>query len=603
MAADHSNSQVLPRLALRVGFVGKRNLHASAGAALKGRVSEVLELIEQRVAELLAEPEFQGIYRQTATGEAKSAAAHLILISSLAKGADLIASEAALERGWKLHVVLPFGADLFRKANSGDAAFQQNFDTFLGNAESRFVMDLPQFEPGQEEKAKNEAYGAAGTLIVAYSDVMLAIWDGIDTGLKGGTSDSIQKAAIAKVPVVQIATDGKSIPRLIHPEDREKGYLRELILRVLKMPEDEAGAGKIMGNPRERFLRYAEERPPGWNPAFAYRWARRVLLFGSKKRPALNTERWPGAPEPGWKLVQDYFQPPESRADGLAVSFAGWTRGTFTLNCILSAIAVSATVAPRLWNGVEILNRLEIAGAIASLLAILLYAHASWREVHPRWIEYRVLAELLYSRALLMGIGASPRLPSGIQAGYGEFSGWVKWYVDAMVRDAGLFPLTLDKGYLATYRKLLMTRQRDQARGYHARSHRDNEFIAGRIGHIGVVLFGIAIASCLFELTKFAGMGDSLRFETWKTSVTSLAVLATIWGAALAVFAFQAEFSKLAQVSGILKGQLERLMSDADMIESGAELRTCASNTAEVMMQEHEDWYLFYSLKELERPV
>src|SRR5208282_2939237 len=112
MAADHSNSQVLPRLALRVGFAGKRNLDAAAAAALKGHVSQVLELIEQRVAELLAEPEFQGIYRQTAAGEAKSAPPHLILISSLAKGADLIASEAALDRGWKLHVVLPFNADL-----------------------------------------------------------------------------------------------------------------------------------------------------------------------------------------------------------------------------------------------------------------------------------------------------------------------------------------------------------------------------------------------------------------------------------------------------------------------------------------------------------
>ena len=85
--------------------------------------------------------------------------------------------------------------------------------------------------------------------------------------------------------------------------------------------------------------------------------------------------------------------------------------------------------------------------------------------------------------------------------------------------------------------------------------------------------------------------------------ITSGAVLFTIWGAALAAFAYQAEFSKLSQTSSIIVQQLLRLHREVNGTpNSGEHLRQAATETAEVFMQEHEDWYLFYSLRELEKP-
>jgi hypothetical protein len=507
-----------------------------------------------------------------------------------------------------LHAVLPYAEEQFAHDDEDDSAQPETRELFhqmLWKAESKFVMDFPNCHPSAQKQAREEAYDAAGSLIVNHSDVLITIWDGRDSGAKGGTASSIQKAERAGIPVVRI--DGRRLPHVMLPaEEPGLGPLRVLIRGILALPEAEIGIGRQAGGPQARLHQYLSESRPRWAPAVVFKSAKKMFLVNSHRMPSRDAQRWPAQPGERWSKVQEYFQPAENRADRLASHYARWTRGTFTANCLLSAFAVTGTVAPRLWDEPGAMVWIEKIGPVFLLLAIGLYFHARWREVHVRWIEYRMLAELFYSTALVMGIGASPRLATRIQKDHGNFSSWVKWYVDAMVREAGLFPIRLDPAYLAEFRSVLAERLKEQAKGYHEPRWRESDLIAARIRLVGSWLFKITLVSCLVELRNlWPGLNAGAWFEPLKPYVEQLplvAVLCTIWGAALAVFAYQADFSKLAQVSGMLHGQLMQLCEDTERSMSGAELRECARRTAEVMMQEHEDWYLFYSLRELEHP-
>src|SRR5207244_2196842 len=107
--------------------------------------------------------------------------------------------------------------------------------------------------------------------------------------------------------------------------------------------------------------------------------------------------------------------------------YRDWTRGAFTANLILGATALTCAALsiakPMPWAA--------HAGAAASAGAVAIYAVASRRRVHHRWIEYRVLPGFLTYSALLMSVGASPKLRSHKQQEHDEFSSWVTWYVKA----------------------------------------------------------------------------------------------------------------------------------------------------------------------------
>ena len=93
----------------------------------------------------------------------------LRLIGSLAEGADMIAADAAIARGWQLDTVLPFGranyADDFDRAGATDLRVRLDV--------SANVFELPgsRDEPGGEAAA----YERAGRVVLTQSDILLAV--------------------------------------------------------------------------------------------------------------------------------------------------------------------------------------------------------------------------------------------------------------------------------------------------------------------------------------------------------------------------------------------------------------------------------------------
>jgi len=227
-------------------------------------------------------------------------------------------------------------------------------------------------------------------------------------------------------------------------------------------------------------------------------------------------------------------------------------------------------------------------------------------ETHQRWIEYRMLAELLYSSASLVVVGATPRLQAQLQHDHSEFSGWVKWYLDALVRNLGLSPIGLSMEQRKAYREMLVAKIDGQL-AYHGPRFRRNAEIARRIRMVNTVMFIVLALSCLLQLTVLAGwfpcaLPDSLK--ALLVFFTSASILCTIASASLAGFAAQAEFAKLAQISRIMEGQLTRLRQGANASSpTGENLRRRGSEIVDMLLKEHEDWYLFYSLRDPDAPT
>jgi hypothetical protein len=171
----------------------------------------------------------------------------LIIVSPLAEGADRLVARVALEAGARLIVPLPMPQHLY----------EDDFATPLSRAEFRDLLqradhsfELPPVEgdspanirvPGHP---RNLQYEQVGKYIARQSQILIALWDGLDKDLVGGTAaivrfqrEGIPDPAASPVeppecfPVYHILT-----PRLSNPEPEPKGEQKPFDLKVLYPP-------------------------------------------------------------------------------------------------------------------------------------------------------------------------------------------------------------------------------------------------------------------------------------------------------------------------------------------------------------------------------
>ena len=115
----------------------------------------------------------------------------LVGVTSLAIGADQLFARLVLERGGKLHAVLPF-ADIER------SFFPAEVPVY------RELVAQSTVEVLRTAGTDEDAYLAAGLRIVELSDVLFAVWDGKPAKGKGGTADVVSYATSRRLPFVHI---------------------------------------------------------------------------------------------------------------------------------------------------------------------------------------------------------------------------------------------------------------------------------------------------------------------------------------------------------------------------------------------------------------
>jgi hypothetical protein len=160
-----------PRLPVVVGVTGHRDLRPGDIESLSRAVREV----------------FQEIC-------AHAPSSPLVLLSSLAEGADRLVAETALSFGARLVVPLPMPQADYEADFAAESL--KEFRMLLAQSAACFEVETPVGDHGTDfrtyGRARDERYRRAGAWVAIHSHVLLALWDGHTSEKIGGTSSIVR---------------------------------------------------------------------------------------------------------------------------------------------------------------------------------------------------------------------------------------------------------------------------------------------------------------------------------------------------------------------------------------------------------------------------
>lgn len=115
----------------------------------------------------------------------------VVLLTPLAEGADRLAAWAAIDCGISFICPLPMPVEVYRNDFTSPGSLQE-FNELLEKSEMWFEIPLPEGthpDDLQTDKSKREEqYYQIGFYIARYSQLLIALWDGVDQVKRGGTA-------------------------------------------------------------------------------------------------------------------------------------------------------------------------------------------------------------------------------------------------------------------------------------------------------------------------------------------------------------------------------------------------------------------------------
>lgn len=306
----------------------------------------------------------------------------IVLLSSLAEGADRLVAQAALDCGVELYVVLPMQTSLYELDFTSEESVQQ-FRRLIARSYAVGIVEAP----GPE---RDRHYAAAGAFVVSHSEILIALWDGNEDEMRGGTSQ-IVRFALQGVP-----TDYLSGPRealhsnetgaVYHIPVRRQSEMKPAVAApaTWRYPETDASDPAALSAARAAFeenLRNLER--------FNREAATSSADSGTRSSGLLLSPQQEAALGAGGAL--QYTRALFAQADRLSLKCRNWThRATIS---IFGAIAV-ATLLFALYTDV-MTNR---AGLYFGFVGVVVLAFAIdliivRKRMQDRFQDYRALAE------------------------------------------------------------------------------------------------------------------------------------------------------------------------------------------------------------------
>lgn len=632
--ADSSFSASPPKVSLvfRIGIVGHRpnRLKHADQNVLAGQLNELISAAQQEVVEYYAVQRI--LYADTAPV--------IRALSPLAEGVDRIFAEQAIKTGCELGVVLPFAQAEFEQDFQPSDAMEPNsidhFRSLLRQAQTVYELD------GLREDV-SRAYHTAGTVVLNQSDLLIVVWDGERKNLRGGTEETFDDAIERGVPVVWIDAHAPHHWRIVtQPIRKLEGIshgqraalkksqslveLRHQVKRIIELPT--AGASfqshnthsEIrMESPVDAIGGFYAETQARFTVAFWWKLFRDAVGDFRLKCPPLRIQPYEIAVQANWRedrrtpvaAMIDRLRPFFAWSDQLADRYANAYRSAFVVAFLTAAFAVAMALAPFAMSLPEH-GPGEILFTLGELLSILLILFLVFRgrkgRWHQRWLDYRLLAEIIRHQRLIAHLGgerASPKIPEHLTS-YGDVgASWMAWYARGIERSLSLPRVVVDRTYLQASLQDLEA----QLGGPDGQIvfHQTTASRASRIDHrlhlLEVTLLILTLTCCCQHLLQ--GFWPDWFHVSGRLLTFCCAFFPAV-GAALAGISNHGEFRRIAQRSSSmterLTHQLEKIRRLRELLETpklapkqlSPEIAAIAGETARTMVNEVLDWRIIF---------
>ena len=606
--SDSGRSNSPPQLpfALTVGVTGHRlGALADAGrAAVRDGIALALDTIEREALALFKRE--AGLFAPVPPT--------LTLVSPLADGADQMAAEAGLARGWRLQTVLPFDRATYVRdfPEPGAAA---RFTALLEKSDC--VLELPG-DPDDDA----EAYMAAGRATIAHCDVLIAVWDGRPPRGRGGTAEVVHLAVAQGTPVIHIPADGEHAMTLLWSGFDPNVVTRSGDDRGVRQPFEPELLGRMIGalltpppDPNERifFDRFMAEKLRRVRGRIEYpllpmlAWVSRLKSshWRESKCAAAIDEEWQRfstecSGKHGVSASLHLLERAYAWSDRLAGYYAQNFRSGHIFNFILAATAVllglSSFALPASMTEVAVA---EFAVALAVIFNTRFGVRHEW---HRRWLDYRQLAERLRPLRSLKLLGvAAPDAPGSITNPVPRR--WIDWYAAGVWRAMGCPNGTIDRTKAAKLAEAISCHEIQPQIAYHEATARQIDTLDRRLEWIATTLFVLTLVATALVIVMLQVDPESVnRMSNW---LTFLSAGFPAVGTAIFGIRFQGDFGGSAERSRSTAQTLraiEAQMTAAQLEGGGGDLARSADlfeQSARAMLADLDEWRLVNQQQEL----
>ncbi len=610
-----------PRLAYRLGVTGHRLTRLSPHHIdrIRANLQIVLDQVEATVHQ--AHAKYSDFYT--------SDQPVIRMVSALADGADSIAADVALKSGWELAAPIPFPRTDY--VTDFEKEQLSHLRMFFEQADTTYELDGHR----TDSRSERAAYLSAGYMTLKQADMMIAIWDGEGARGIGGTGMIVEAAVQQGIPVIWIHAHEDQPLGFLSEElglDKPLSALQGLISQELSPPFlewDEAEDEQDPSTERLAAQNFFQEGERRTNYGIFYRLLEATLMRRRPRGMNLRRDRYSPRSEEEWSAfeesltdldpktaanMKEVLLPRYCWADNLALYYSDIYRSSYSLNYLLSALAVFLALFELMIGfGKPLWISMEVVTILAVLYITLRGKKNRW---HERWIDYRQLAEQLRHLRYLYLSGGASRDAQAAQSQdlAGEDGSWAQWYYQATMRELGMASAQCTSSFKDQLTDLFIRDELNKQIDYHKAKSADLHHMEHALHITGEYVFGATLAICLAFLALIVAAGiEGVPFaydlkKLVQGPVTAATGFLPALGAALFGIRVQGEFASTADRSIAMMRRLSTTRTELEaLLSKGAptmrELRRNIESAAETMLIEIVDWRFVYSSKPLSLPA
>jgi hypothetical protein len=651
-------------LAFRVGIVGHRPNRlpkdSNSREALRRTLRAILAAVKSEL-EAYGESELAKVLYSDVHPKLRA-------VTPLAEGCDRIFAQEAIYEGFEIVCPMPFHQANFEKDFIPPTTLEEQsliqFQSILKQA--RDSTSLTVFELDGDRRLTDTAYSLAGEIVINQSDLLIVVWDGFQAAGGGGTVDTFRAALRYHMPVIwidaqapnqwQLVRSVTELPQLVEgvrcrpngndarDEILSKQQIEDAVREIVR---DEVAW--VSHNAVQRLqdqsqpLQYFCENKPRFNVAIVWRLFRDLVGSGRIQVPRIRMSNFEGqayierrvlqhsegtstgtveakkssiSDTPARKIddwLDSRLQPHYLWADRLAEYYADAYRSAYVATYLFSAAAVFFALLPLAMNWGHTQQLFCVATEFAIMLIILiLLLFGRWRRWHERWLQYRLLAELIRQLQILLPLGGGrpfPTFPSHLGVYGAPTQTWMYWHMRGIARDVGIPEVRVSSAYShACLNHLFEVVQGESGQlKFHEISAVRCNNIAHRLhASAACAFFFTIVAIVLHGALEIPAVERGLHIFNFENTasmgrwlVLASATLPAL-GAALAGISNQGEFARVAKraqgmvgVFGIYAARIDAVRTHAANERSGprfSEMIPIANEIAATMVEEVSDW-------------